>query len=284
MNPLLELRTLGRSQIETKALGFGASYSAPVKAYEEAFELGFNYFYWGTYRRDAMAQAIRNLAARKRDRLVIALQSYARIPKLVKFSLTRGLKKLRIDYADVLILGWHNKPPSENLLNQVVKLKQEGLIKAIAVSCHNRATFQTYIEDSRYDIVMVRYNAAHTGAEKEVFPLLDTKTSQGTRRDIPGVISYTATRWGYLVNPKYTPSGYPTPTAADCYRFALSAPQVNLCLSGPSSLEQMRANLKGLEKGPMSLQELEWMRTVGKHVYQITAKKRLTNPFMQRQP
>jgi aryl-alcohol dehydrogenase-like predicted oxidoreductase len=136
--------------------------------------------------------------------------------------------------------------------------------------------FETYMHDTRFDIIMVRYNAAHRGAEREVFPKLDEATPR------PGVVSYTATRWGYLVNPKFTPPGMKTPTAADCYRFALTNPNVDLCLSGPASREQLEANLRALELGPLSDEEMRWMKAVGDHVHRLTARKWYSNPFMQR--
>ena len=68
----------------------------------------------------------------------------------------------------------------------------------------------------------------------------------------------------------------------DCYRFALSKPAVDVCLTGPASAAEMAANLRTLELGPMSAEELNWMRSVGDRVHQLTAR-RSPNPFMQRE-
>lgn len=270
-------RILGRSQLLAGALGFGSSYGAPAAAYEMGFEHGCNYFYWGSYRRDSMGQAIRNLAPRHREKMVVVLQSYSRIAPLMEVTLKSGLKRLNIDYADVLLLGWYNELPSQSIMDKAMALKERGLVKKIAISCHNRPRFETYIKDMRFDIIMARYNAAHRGAEREVFPHLASVASR------PGVVTYTTTRWGYLVDPRYTPAGVPTPTAKDCYRFALSNPHVDVCLSGPATLEQMKDNLKALELGPLSADEMQWMKAVGDHVHKLTSKKLFTNPFMQRQ-
>ncbi len=271
-----EPRILGRSGLRTRALGFGASYGAPAKAYEQAFERGCNYFYWGSARHEGMGEAIRTLAPRNREKLLVVLQSYSRFGTVLKLSVRGGLKRLKLDYADVLLLGWFNTMPGKGVMDAALKLKDAGVIKTIAVSCHNRPMFQTYINDPRFDIIMTRYNAAHRGAEREVFPHLETA------KNPPGVVTYTCTRWGFLVNPKYTPAGMKTPTAADCYRFALSNPNVNLALSGPASELEMTANLKALELGPLNTEELGWMKAVGDHVHQMTSKKVLANPFMQR--
>ena len=64
------------------------------------------------------------------------------------------------------------------------------------------------------DAFMIRYNAAHRGAEKDIFPYLDKHN--------PAVISYTATRWRFLLKKPKTWKQERIPTAGMCYRFVLS--------------------------------------------------------------
>jgi predicted aldo/keto reductase-like oxidoreductase len=80
-------------------------------------------------------------------------------------------------------------------------------------------------------------------------------------------VVFTATRWGKLLDPKKMPPGEKPPTAADCYRFVLSHPAVDVCMSGAKTLEQMRQNLAVLDTGPMSEDELARMRRIGDHVH-----------------
>ena len=96
------------------------------------------------------------------------------------------------------------------------------------------------------------------------------------------MVCYTATRWGTLIDPSNTPAGLRTPTAVDCYRFVLSNPAVDVCLTGPKTAEQMEANLKTLELGPLSGEEMQWMRKVGDNVHRLTARSS-RNPLMQRE-
>jgi predicted aldo/keto reductase-like oxidoreductase len=63
------------------------------------------------------------------------------------------------------------------------------------------------------------------------------------------------------------PPGEKPRTAADCYRFVLSHPAVDVCMSGAKTVEQMRQNLALLETGPMTEAELERMRRIGDFVY-----------------
>ena len=63
------------------------------------------------------------------------------------------------------------------------------------------------------------------------------------------------------------PPDVPPPSAADCYRFVLSNPAVDVCMMGAKTIDQMRENLKTLVSGPMTAEELERMRMIGNHIY-----------------
>ena len=271
-----ESRVLGRSGLTVGRLGLGSSYGAPAAAYEQAFDRGCNFFYWGSIRRDGMGEAIRHLAMRHREKLVLVLQSYSRWGTMLPRGIESGLRRLKLDYADILLLGWHNKPLPASLMDAAMRLKEAGRVRHLAVSGHNRLMFQQYAGDNRLDVLMARYNAAHRGAATQVFPRLQV---HGEPK--PGVVAYTATRWGTLLDPRLTPAGRRTPTAADCYRFVLSNPDVDVCLTGPATAQQLEANLKALELGPLAEDEMRWMREVGDHVHERTAKS-WRNPFMQR--
>lgn len=257
-------------------LGLASSYGAPASAFERAFEHGCNYFYWGSLRRDGMGEAIRQLAGRHREKLVVVVQSYSRTGMFLERRIESGLCRLKLEYADVLLLGLHNSMPRAAVMEAALRLKERGPVRHVAVSAHHRPIFREFAQDVRFEELMVRYNAAHRGAETEVFPYLE---SPGLTR--PGLVTYTATRWGTLTDARYTPTGRRTPTAVDCYRFVLSNPNVDVCLTGPASAMEMETNLKALELGPLSDEEMQWMRVVGDHVHRLTARS-WRNPFMQR--
>lgn len=62
------------------------------------------------------------------------------------------------------------------------------------------------------------------------------------------------------------PAGETPLSAADCYRFVLSHPAVDVCLCGPKNIDQMRTALSALEGGPMSSEEMARARRIGDHV------------------
>ncbi len=254
-----EPRPLGRSGLTVGAIGLAASYGAGADAVEYAFDHGVNYFYWGSMRRNAFAEGLRHLTSR-RDRYALVVQSYSRIASLLPFSLERALRRLGTNYADVLLLGlWgHAVPP--RILDACRRLQQRGLVRHLALSTHTRSMVPKLAADPAYDIFHIRYNAKHPGAERDIFPHLPPSNR-------PGLVSFTATSWGQLLKPGNTPPGERPPTATDCYRFALTNPAVDLCMSGPSNMEQTRQAVRAMELGPLSPEDLAWMKRVGAHLY-----------------
>jgi len=250
-----EERTLGRTGLRVARLGVAASYGVPAAAVERAFEQGVNYLYWGSLRRAAFAQALRNLAPR-RDRFVLVVESYSRFPSLLRPSLERALRHLRMVHADILLLGLWNKPVSGRILDASRALRDRGLVRFLAVSTHHRPLVPQLAAHTDLDVFHFRYNAAHPGAEADIFPRLPAAAR-------PGMVSFTATSWGQLLKPSRIPRGERIPTASDCYRFVLARPEVDVCLTGPANAAQMDEALRALQLGPMNPEELAWMRRVG---------------------
>jgi len=255
---------LGRTGLKVGRMGIASGYGAPPKAIEEAFERGCNYMTWGTFIKGHsphMREALRSIISKgHRDRLVLSMFSYAHQSFLTEHFLVKGLKAASLDYADALILGFFSRRPSPRIIDGAMRLKEKGLIRFIGLSGHNRRLFPKLLKDGIFDILHLRYNAIHRGAEIEIFPFLPGQTR-------PGIVNFTSTAWGKLLNPKKMPSGEKAPTAAECYRFVLSNPAVDVCMTGAKTIEQIRENLMLLEQGPMADDELARMRHIGDHIY-----------------
>ena len=246
---------LGRTGIRTSRLGLGSSFGLSTADMHHAFERGVRYFYWGSIRRPAFGQGVRELARHHRDEMTVVVQSYARVAAAVPWSVEAARWRLGLDRVDVLLLGWWNAMPSAAILAAAASLVEAGRVRTVMLSCHHRPSFESYAREPRIGAIMVRYNAAHVGAESEVFPRLGEAP--------PGVVAYTATRWGDLLQPSLVPDGEPVPRASDCYRFALSHPAVDVVAAGPAGRAQLDEALATIDRGAMSEDELAWMKRVG---------------------
>ena len=256
--------TLGRTGLEVGRLGIASGYWAPAEAIELAFERGCNYLTWGTFirgRSPHVREAVRRIVANgQRDRLVLAMFSYAHQPYLTERFFVRGLRALGLERADVLVLGYFSRPPSRAILEGALRMKEKGLVRFIGLSGHNREVFGQLRREGVIDLFHIRYSAVHSGAEKDAFPQL-------AGDDRPGVVAFTAAAWGKLLDARKMPADETPPTAADCYRFALSHSAVDVCMVGARSLTQMRESLTALELGPLAPAEMARMRRIGDHIY-----------------
>jgi len=257
---------LGRTGVPVSRLGVGSAYGVSEAACLKAFDAGVNYFFWGSVRTPGMGLAIRRIAARgARDGLVVVLECYARGPRAVRWSVERGLKDLGIEFADVLLLGWHDTPPDARTLDAADALKERGRFRFLGISSHQRPLFREFLRSGRYDVFHLRYNAAHRGAETDVFPHLP-----GERKG-PGIVSFTNTRWGDLLQARNMPPGTRPPSAADCYRFSLSNDHVHVALCGPASDLEMDEALRVLSSPPLDPEERARMQRIGDRVHGVSS-------------
>jgi len=260
-NSYKEQTTLGRTGLKVSRIGLSGGYGITAHAVEKAFhEYGINYFYWEG-RKPGMKEGLRNLVKNNRKELIIAIQSYDHLGIWLRYSVEKALQQLEIDQVDILFLGYFNKMPNRRLLSLGAKFKREGKILYLGVSGHNRIFHgQTASDESSpFDVHMIRYNAAHRGAEKDVFERLS--------QNRPGIITYTATRWGKLLHTKNMPENEKPLSAAECYRFVLSHPMVDVCLAGPRNEHEMIDGFNALTGGPLSEREMERMRKIGDFVH-----------------
>jgi aryl-alcohol dehydrogenase-like predicted oxidoreductase len=117
---------------------------------------------------------------------------------------------------------------------------RDGVIRHLGITSHQRPVAAEIARTGLLDALMIRYNAAHRGAEQEVFP---ATTAVG----LP-VIAYTALRWGALVkSTREDPAGFAVPPAPAWYRFALQSPAVSVVLAAPHSRQELDEDLTVLD-------------------------------------
>lgn len=250
-------------------MGIAGNYGLDSSDIKWAAEQGANYWLCGTGF-GKVSDGIKDLIRQDREKHVVAMLEWGYFGWQIRRIVERSLRKFNTDYLDVFKLGWLGRTSiyTRSIVDSLLKLKQEGKIKAIGTSIHNRRRAGKLALDSEIDLFMIRYNAKHPGAEQDIFPHL-------TKRN-PAVVSYTALAWRQLTKPLHGVEMPPWPgnerldvpplTPELCYRFVLTNPHIHLVLTGPKNREQLKRNLFALQQGPLPPEELDWVRQYGKLV------------------
>ena len=63
------------------------------------------------------------------------------------------------------------------------------------------------------------------------------------------------------------PEGQTPLRGRDCYRFVLSNPNFNVCMTGPANQAQLEEALLALDEGPLSPEEDVRLRAIGRHIH-----------------
>ena len=247
-------------------LGLATNYGIEGSDLEWALERGVNYLFWTPNAR-RVTNSLKAALSRDRESLILACgPTTGYLGGSIKRACDRLLKKLGTEYLDVFQLFWLGRTSiwNSSTIDALVSLRESGRVRAIGISIHDRKRAGKLAADSPLDMLMVRYNAAHTGAEQDIFPHLAKRK--------PAVVAYTATRWRALLKRPKDWSG-PVMTASDCYRFCLSNPNVDIVLTGPKNRQQLQENLTGLhEKGPLTEEENSWIRDYGQIVHKNSSR------------
>ena len=152
-----------------------------------------------------LTAALRGALRRDRERYVVATGPFLGFTRgAVRRAAEARLRALGTDYLDVLPallaledVGVHRRGPGGAA---AAEAGGEGPRPRRSRSTIGRAPGRL-AEDSILDVLMIRYNAAHPGAETDVFPHL--------ARRRPAVVAYTATSWRKLLRAPRGWSGRP---------------------------------------------------------------------------
>jgi aryl-alcohol dehydrogenase-like predicted oxidoreductase len=240
-------------------IGLSATYRPGRETVFKALDEGLNYFLYFGFD-NHMTSVLRETVSARRDQYVIATGAYNYIwrHQNLRRTLEKRLRQIRTDYIDVFhFLGVTRRAYfTPQVREELQAVRESGLVRAVSISTHDRQFAIELARQGVLDAMMIRYNAAHRGAEAEIFPHLPESN--------PAVVGFTATRWTRLLRP---PHGYPNgervPTAGMCYRFVLSNPAIHVCLMAPGSLQQFEDNLAEVRQGPLHAEDMQFMRSFG---------------------
>lgn len=214
----------------------GGSHLRPADV-EHALARGVNYLNW-CGRPDGLSLALAGLGA-ARKQVVVAVQFQARDRAEAAREFDWILRELASDYLDVATLyyveserEWRQLSARGGVLEYLEEQKRLGRLRLIGLTSHQRKLAASWARSGRLDLLMIRYNAAHRGAEEDVFPVVSDL-------GIP-VVTYTALRWKALLRATpEDPPGFQPPPAAEWYRFCLAHPAVSVTLAAPSNRREL---------------------------------------------
>ncbi len=264
----MKLVKLGRSDFNVCRIGIGCGNGLSGDDLEYAVSLGINYIFQSsdlhavTYSRTW--PTIRRLwggDSSRRGEIVFVACTYICDPEKVAAVLADQLVSWRMDHVDVFQWGWVTaSAPVDRLLdrarglvddddvgtvrkfvdnmlrvNSEVEhdLRNRGYARSVGVSTHDRKLAATISADPRLDVLMLRYNVAHRGAEDDVFPHL--KSSR------PGIVVFNVAHDGVkrIISRGAGGSAPGVLTFQNLYRWALSNPSVDVVLTGPRSRDEV---------------------------------------------
>lgn len=238
---------LGRGLPPVTRLGLATRGNTALSADDVrwAVSRGVNYLNWCGYD-DGIAQALRERRV-ERDSVVVAMQLAARDAPSAAREMEEAFRLLGTERLDVVTFyyveearEWEEIVGPKGAIEALEALRRQGRVRLIGLTTHQRSLGAKWAATGRLDLLMVRYNAAHRGAERDVFPVTD-------RLGIP-VVAFTAERWGALARgTPDDPAGFAPPRAPEWYRFALANPSVRVVVAAPDGRAELEEDLSLLD-------------------------------------
>ena len=259
--------SLGAGLPEVCRLGLATRGNTNLKAedVEWACERGINYLNWCGHP-DGLSCAIARIGGARKS-VVVAAQFQARSAGDAEREFASMLDALRTDYIDVLTLyyvesesEWEEIIAPDGAWHYLAEQKQRGRLKRIGLTSHQRSLAAGWAQSGKLDLLMIRYNAAHRGAERDIFPVAQQER-------IP-VVTFTGLRWKALLErTPEDPDGFVPFSAVECYRFCLANAAVAVALAAPGNRSELEQDLALLDDWrPPDAPEIETLRAHGDRV------------------
>jgi predicted aldo/keto reductase-like oxidoreductase len=266
-------RTLGRTGIEIPIISMGVMNSDNAALIKASYELGIRHFDTAAYymegrNEQVVGKVIKELGVR--DEAVIGTKIFHpgyrqetkpvdiknRIPKFCEES----LKRLQMDYVDILYIHNVGEPgvaSNEDIMDAMVRLKEQGKAKHIGVTTHGRMheIINEVVEAGVWDVVLTVVNFT-LGDNTELFDSIERAASKGV-----GIIAM-KTQAGSQRRSRIDWGDYfATPTVATAaLKWVLRNENVTTAIPGYTTFEHMKQDFSvayGLEYTPEELQLME---------------------------
>jgi aryl-alcohol dehydrogenase-like predicted oxidoreductase len=250
--PEVELRRIGSTELRVAPLALSGAQGCRPSSLAHARQQGVNLFFWEP-RYTALTSFLRRRG--EDHELVVVAGTFHAHREGIEHDLELALRRLRRPRIDLFLLFWARSPrrlgagPHDVLR----RLKRAGRLGAIGFSTHDRALALDAIAEREWDAIMIRHNAAHRGAERQLLPTAE--------REGVGVLSFSALCYGRMLHP---PGGV---SAADCYRYSLEQPAVAACISAPRRHRELAHNIQVLREPALTAAARAALLARGREVY-----------------
>lgn len=244
----MEYSVLGNTGIRVSKLCFGGLTVGPLQAnlhpdeggeiIAEAFRLGVNFIdtaeLYGTYPHIRKALEI----VPQKD-IVIATKSYAHDGETAKKSLDLALSSLKIDCIDIFLL--HEQESEHTLrghyqaLDYYIKMKQQGIIKAVGISTHTIKAVEAAAKMEEIDVIHPIINKAGLGIQ------------DGTAEDMLRAIRLAKEKGKGVYGMKPLGGGNLIHSVDECFDYVLKIPFLDAIAVGMQTKEEVKANVLRFE-------------------------------------
>jgi aryl-alcohol dehydrogenase-like predicted oxidoreductase len=244
-------------------MGLAGNPNMESRCIDMAFAAGVSYFFFYNLSFKPMIGGLNRLSRDHREEIFIATGTEDRTVSGMKTYLDTVRRRVEVDVIDLFFTEYVS--PSDDwdavieALYEIQKWKANGDVRYVGATVHSRELAMELIRCGLVEVVMHRYNMAHRRSEAEVLPAAQ-------KAGLP-VVSFTNTRWGSLLK------GHPdwndtVPSAAECYRYVLNHPAVQVALTAPASTAELEQNLTAMNRsGSLSESEVARWQAYGDLIY-----------------
>lgn len=276
----MQYHSFGSTGLRESALGFGAmrlpvrpengqnvvDEDASIALIRRGFELGVNYvdtayMYMGHKSEGVVGKALKGW----RDRITLStklplwdVKTTADFRRFLEEQLQR-LDTTHIDFYHFHGLNlekWNNTVLPLHLLKEMERARSEGLIRFMSFSFHDQpAVMKTFIDTGLFASVLCQYNLLDRSNEE----MIAYAHEKGLGTVIMGPVAGGRLGDAHEDIQKAIPGRRTTPEIA--LRFVLANPNVDIALSGMSSLAQLEQNvLVASDPNPLSPEEVRQVK------------------------
>lgn len=172
-----------------------------------------------------------------RESVTITTKTVSRTRETVEEDIKRYLKEIDSDYVDIVLLhcltqvDWPNRYP--DAMDALLRCKEQGLIRAQGVSCHDFGAFQTSSMTDWVEVVLARIN--HSGVQMDASPADVIRTLDHMAKVGKGIYGMKVLGMGKLAKD--------AESQRDAIEFVMGLPCVHAMTIGMTSKAEVDANV-----------------------------------------